>query len=158
MAQNFIENIVKMSFLEVTYEVNQKEGNLDISFEGDDGHIMTDNGFELVTSIEQLLRKHLIKKAAFKNSFKINISVNGEMNSREAKLESLAKRMKARALKTKKPITLNSMNPRDRRIVHQFLHDDDQVTTKSFGDGHYKRIKIFPVLPKKNEELPSEED
>ena len=79
------------------------------------------------------------------------------MNSREAKLESLAKRMKARALKSKKPITLNSMNPRDRRIVHQFLHDDDQVTTKSFGDGHYKRIKIFPVLPKKNEELPTEE-
>ena len=52
MATNFIENIVKMSFLEVTYEVTQKEGNLDISFEGDDGHIMTDNGFELVTSID----------------------------------------------------------------------------------------------------------
>ena len=74
--------------MDVTFELIQNEGNLDISIEGDDGEILKANGFELVNSIEQLLRKHLIKKAALRNSFKINFTVNGEVNSKKQNLKT----------------------------------------------------------------------
>ncbi|MAW08114.1 MAG: hypothetical protein CME61_07525 [Halobacteriovoraceae bacterium] len=158
MAQTFIENVLRLALLDVTFELIQNEGNLDISIEGDDGEVLKANGFELVNSIEQLLRKHLIKKAALRNSFKINFTVNGEVNSKEAKLENLASKMRDKLLKTKKPVTLNSMSPRDRRVIHQFFSEDEEVNTRSFGDGYYKKIKLF--LNKNNkdaENSPTEE-
>ena len=142
-AQTFIENVLRLAPLDVTFELIQNEGNLDISIEGDDGEVLKANGFELVNSIEQLLRKHLIKKAALRNSFKINFTVNGEVNSKEAKLENLASKMRDKLLKTKKPVTLNSMSPRDRRVIHQFFSEDEEVNTRSFGDRYYKKIKLF---------------
>ena len=116
-----MENLVRLSLLDVTFELTQKENLLEIAFEGDDEEALKANGFELVTCFEQLLRKHLIKKAALRNSFKFTISVGGEENSREAKLENLATKMRDKLLRNKKPVTLNSMSPRDRRIIHQFL-------------------------------------
>ena len=47
------------------------------------------------------------------------------------------------------------MSPRDRRIIHQFFSEDEEVNTKSFGDGYYKRIKLY--LKRKNE-TSNEED
>mgnify|MGYP001218087721 CR=1 FL=1 len=149
MAQTFLENLVRLSLLDVTFELTQKENLLEIAFEGDDEEILKANGFEVVTCFEQLLRKHLIKKAALRNSFKFTISVGGEENSREAKLENLATKMRDKLLRNKKPVTLNSMSPRDRRIIHQFFSEDEEVNTKSFGDGYYKRIKLY--LKRKNE-------
>jgi len=149
MAQTFLENLIRLSLLDVTFELTQEENLLEISFEGDDEEILKANGFELVTCFEQLLRKHLIKKAALRNSFKFTILVGGEVNSKEAKLENLANKMRDKLLKNKKPVTLNSMSPRDRRIIHQFFSDDEEVHTKSFGDGYYKRIKLY--LKKRNE-------
>lgn len=155
MAKTFIENLVKLSLLDVTFELTQEDNKLEISFEGEDEEILKANGFELVTCFEQLLRKHLIKKAALKNSFKFTFTVGGEVNSREAKLENLATKMRDKLLKNKKPVTLNSMSPKDRRIIHQFFSEDEDVNTKSFGDGYYKRIKLF--LNKKRDTLADQE-
>ena len=47
-------------------------------------------------------------------------------------------------LRKGQPILLNSMSPRDRRIVHQALNDNGKVKTKSIGEGHYKRVEISP--------------
>jgi spoIIIJ-associated protein len=156
MAQAFLENLVRLSLLDVTFELSQQENLLEISFEGDDEEVLKANGFEVVTCFEQLLRKHLIKKAALRNSFKFVITVAGEVNSREAKLENLATKMRDKLLKNKKPVTLNSMSPRDRRIIHQFFSEDEEVNTKSFGDGYYKRIKLY--LKRKNDDVTQAEE
>lgn len=155
MAKTFIENLVKLSLLDVTFELTQEDNKLEISFEGEDEELLKTNGFELVTCFEQLLRKHLIKKAALKSSFKFTFTVGGEVNSREAKLENLATKMRGKLLKNKKPVTLNSMSPKDRRIIHQFFSDDEDVNTKSFGDGYYKRIKLY--LNRKRDDLEEQE-
>jgi len=145
MTQNFLENIVKLSFLDVTFNVQQSDNLLEVNFEGTDAELLKDRGFELITCIEQLTRKFLVKKAQIKGNFIIKFSVQGEVNSKELRLESLAQRMKEKVLSKGKSIVLKSMSPRDRRIIHQYLDADDQVKTKSLGDGHYKRIKIYSV-------------
>ena len=61
--------------------------------------------------------------------------------------------MRDKLLKTKKPVTLNSMSPRDRRVIHQFFSEDEEVNTRSFGDGYYKKIKLF--LNKNNRDADS---
>ena len=144
MTQNFIDEIIKLSFLDLSFNAVQQEGILEVDFEGEDEELLRSNGFDLLNSLEQLTRKHLIKKAALRPGFKIKFSVAGEVSTKEAKLESLASKMKEKAIKTKKIVTLNSMPPRDRRIIHQFFSEDEEIETRSHGDGYYKRIKLVP--------------
>jgi spoIIIJ-associated protein len=47
--------------------------------------------------------------------------------------------------KTGKPWTLEPMNPFERRLIHLTLQNDDRVTTKSEGQGIYRKIKIMPA-------------
>jgi spoIIIJ-associated protein len=144
MAQGFMEELVKLSFLDVSFDVTQEENFLKIDFQGEDEEILKNNGFELLVSLEQITRKFLIKKAALRPGFKIKFSVAGEVSTKEAKLEALAARMKEKAIKSKKIVTLNSMPPKDRRIIHQYFSEDDEIETKSHGESYYKRIKLVP--------------
>ena len=156
MAQSFMEELVKLSFLDVTFSVVQEENILKIDFEGEDEEVLKNNGFELLVSLEQITRKFLIKKAALRQGFKIKFSVAGEVSTKEAKLEALAARMKDKAIKTKKIVTLNSMPPKDRRIIHQYFSEDEEIETKSHGESYYKRIKLVPFnlekRPRRDEE------
>ena len=144
MSQNFIGELIKLSFLDLSFTVSQDNEMLKIDFEGEDEELLKNNGFELLVSLEQITRKFLIKKAALAPGFKIKFSVAGETSTKEAKLENLAAKMKEKALKTKKIVTLNSMSPKDRRIIHQFFSEDEEIETRSQGDGYYKRIKLVP--------------
>ncbi len=158
MTQSFLDGVIKLSFLDVTFHVTQSDNTLEVDFEGADAGLLRNRGFELLTSIEQLTRKFLVKKAGIKGNFKIKFSVEGEANSKELRLENLAQRMKEKVLNKKKSVVLKSMSPRDRRIIHQYLGEDDQVGTKSLGDGHYKKIKIYPLNESKTStEAPSSE-
>jgi len=144
MAQGFMEELVKLSFLDITFNVTQEDNVLKIDFEGEDEEVLKNNGFDLLVSLEQITRKFLIKKAALRPGFKIKFSVAGEVSTKEAKLESLAAKMKEKAIKTKKIVTLNSMPPKDRRIIHQFFSEDEEIETRSHGESYYKRIKLVP--------------
>ena len=144
MAQNFMDELIKLSFLDINFSVAQEDNILKIDFEGEDEEVLKKNGFELLVSLEQITRKFLIKKASLRQGFKIKFSVAGEVSTKEAKLESLAARMKEKAIKTKKIVTLNSMPPKDRRIIHQYFSDDEKIETRSHGESYYKRIKLVP--------------
>ena len=50
----------------------------------------------------------------------------------------------SKAKKIKKPVSTNLLVPQDRRIVHLTLRDDEMLTTKSRGEGLFKKVIIFP--------------
>ena len=54
--------------------------------------------------------------------------------------------------KTGKSITLNPMNPYDRRIVHMALQGDKDLKTISRGEGLYKKVVISPAKKKEFQE------
>lgn len=65
-----------------------------------------------------------------------------EDKEREEKIIALAKEAKEKVLSSKEPFVLKPLDPRDRRTVHQFLHDDSEVKTTSIGDGRLKKIEV----------------
>jgi spoIIIJ-associated protein len=60
-------------------------------------------------------------------------------------LIDLAEKLKGICLKKKKPVYFRAFPPRERKIIHQYLSEDDAVKSKSVGDGLYKKIKVFPA-------------
>lgn len=64
---------------------------------------------------------------------------------REESLIALALRSGEKVKKTKKPLTIGYMNAHDRRVIHLALQNDATLTTKSRGEGEYRKILILPV-------------
>ncbi len=52
--------------------------------------------------------------------------------------------MGEKAKREHKPVRLEPMPPRDRRVVHLALKDDPMITTRSAGDGIMRSIEIVP--------------
>ena len=63
---------------------------------------------------------------------------------KEKSLIVLAEKLGKKVKKTNKPVTISNLNAYDRRIVHLTLQDDKSLTTKSRGDGAYRKIIILP--------------
>lgn len=53
-------------------------------------------------------------------------------------------RLGAKAKRLRKPVTINSLNAHDRRLVHMALQDDQELRSRSKGDGEFKKVVIYP--------------
>jgi len=74
----------------------------------------------------------------------IEVDANDYRARRHAALEALAKRMAEQARRKGKPVALNPLSPRERRVVHLTLRSDPTLTTRSAGSGFYRRLVIVP--------------
>ncbi len=73
---------------------------------------------------------------------KVMLDAENYREKREHTLEKLAKRLASTVAKTGKPITLEPMNPYERRILHATLQNNPRVETVSEGEEPYRRVVI----------------
>ncbi len=75
---------------------------------------------------------------------RVVVDVEGKSQVTEEMLEKLARRAADRATETSRVVALDPMNPRDRRIVHLALREDEGVATSSVGEGRYRQVLVVP--------------
>ena len=75
----------------------------------------------------------------------IVIDTEGYRKRREEALVALALRIGEKVKKTKKPVTVGHMNAHDRRIIHLAVQNDENLATRSRGEGEYRKILILPA-------------
>jgi len=76
---------------------------------------------------------------------KIILDIESYRDKREKALKKMSKDIAFKVIKTGRPMILEPMNPFERRLIHLTLQNDKRVTTKSEGQGIYRKIKISPV-------------
>jgi spoIIIJ-associated protein len=64
---------------------------------------------------------------------------------RRQQLHRMALSMGERAKRDHRPVTLDPMPPRDRRVIHLALKDDPMLSTRSNGEGFLRSIEIVPA-------------
>lgn len=75
---------------------------------------------------------------------KIILDIEEYREKRERALKKMSRDMAFKVIKSGRPMTLEPMNPFERRLIHLSLQNDKRVTTKSEGQGIYRKIKISP--------------
>lgn len=126
--------------VELEADVDQEGPSLHVS--GADSGIVIGRRGETLDAIEYLVNR--IVTRADEATGRVMIDVEHYRQRRREYLEQLAHRLADKAKQTGRPVTLNPMSPRDRRIVHLTLQDDGGVSTQSFGDGVYRKMTIRP--------------
>lgn len=75
---------------------------------------------------------------------KIILDIESYRAKRERALRKMSKDIAFKVIKSGKPWTLEPMNPFERRLIHLTLQNDTRVTTKSEGQGIYRKVTILP--------------
>jgi spoIIIJ-associated protein len=87
----------------------------------------------------------------------IIVDVENYRERRRRSLEDMALRLGEKAKRQRKAVTVDALSAADRRIIHAALQDDPWVSTKSLGQGAYRRLLIIPEGDRrKKDDAPSD--
>lgn len=126
-----------------TFHLEQNDQILDVVMDTRDSGLVIGYHGEILESLQLILSLAVSKK--LDKFVRISIEVDGYKKNRTDYLEKLALQTKDRALSENKEQVLYSLKSWERRIVHLYLQDDEQVTTESAGEG---RDRVLIVKPK----------
>ena len=82
----------------------------------------------------------------------ILVDIENYRQRRKKSLEDMALRLGEKAKRQRKTVTVDALSAADRRIVHAALQDDPWITTKSLGQGSYRRLLIIPEGDRRRKE------
>jgi spoIIIJ-associated protein len=122
--------------------VPAEDGTWRFVIEGDGAGIVIGRHGQTLDAIEYLMSRIASHQAG--NPVRIALDVEGYRERRQESLEQTARRAADKARATGRPVTLSPMSPRDRRIVHVALSDEHGVTTRSQGEGGFRRVVVVP--------------
>lgn len=131
--------------LDIQVEEGDKENTININVIGDDMGILIGKRGQTLDSLQYLV--NLVVNRYSDSYMRVKIDTENYRERRKATLENLARNIAFKVKRTKRPVSLEPMNPFERRIIHSALQNDRYVTTKSEGDEPYRHVV---VLLKKN--------
>jgi spoIIIJ-associated protein len=140
--ERFCRELVGASRLELVVTVSEQEETVHVNFTGHDRPLLLSNTAALLNSIEYLVNKAF--RAAETETPSIMVDSDRYRQHREAELVLLAKMASQKVLEQRRPLTLQPMVPRERRIVHLTLATIEGVHSQSDGEGEDRSITIYP--------------
>jgi len=144
--EEVLQKVLNKAGLNLSFDIKASSDGKEVLFDlyGEDEEQAKDREGMLLDSLQLFLRRVLQHK--FPDQ-RVSVIVDCDSFREEADqaLVDLAEKLKGICLKKKKPVYFRAFPPRERKIIHQYLSDDDSVKSKSVGDGLYKKIKVFPA-------------
>lgn len=113
-----------------------------LQISGDNTNVLIGKHGQTLDALEYYLNR--VASREEEAATRIHVDCEDYRVKRRRSLETLAERMGDEAKRKGRPISLNPMSPRDRRIVHLALQPDPKLTTRSSGEGYYRRLVIIP--------------
>ena len=140
-AQEFLQELTKLMGVNVSVAVaTDEEGNVRVNMEGDTLGILIGRRGETLDALQYLTSLQVNKG---QNAYtRVTLDTEGYRAKREEALVRLANRMANRAQKTGRKVSLEPMNPYERRILHSALQDHPAVTTHSEGEEPNRHVVI----------------
>ena len=142
VARETLKGIISLIAPDTRISAEKKGDDIVLNIQGNNTGILIGRKGKTLEALEFIVNK-AVNRTSEK---KVRVIVDSEnyRKRREEALETLALNMGEKAKKTKKTVTTDPISPRDRRIVHLALKGDSQVSTKSEGEGLFKRVSIIP--------------
>ena len=154
-AKDFLKDVFAAMNLTVVVDVkyNEEESTMDVDLSGDEMGILIGKRGQTLDSLQYLVS--LVVNKDTENYIRVKVDTENYRKRRKDTLENLAKNISYKVKRTKRPVSLEPMNPYERRIIHSALQNDRYVTTYSEGDEPFRHVvvvlKKYDKNDKKNE-------
>lgn len=144
ICEKFLQEVLQaMGMGEVTIVSSiDEEGALAIEMSGDNMGILIGKRGQTLDSLQYLTNR--VANKSQDGYVRVKLDTEDYRKRRKQTLENLAKNIAYKVKRSRKPISLEPMNPYERRIIHSALQADDRVSTHSEGEDPYRRVVVTP--------------
>ncbi len=143
-AEKFLKGVFGVMELpvEIHSDYNTETGCLEINFDGADMGVLIGKRGQTLDSLQYLTS--LVVNKEQKEYVRVKLDTEDYRKRRKETLENLAKNIAYKVKRTRKPVSLEPMNPYERRIIHSALQNNKYVETYSEGNEPYRHIVVTP--------------
>ena len=140
--KQFLSDVFQAMNMEVTISIQMDEEahTIDVDLSGNEMGVLIGKRGQTLDSL-QLLANNAIHKN-FELYYKVKLDTENYRVRRKETLENLAKNIAYKVKRTRRPVSLEPMNPFERRVNHSALQNDRYVITHSEGEDPYRYIVI----------------
>ena len=124
----------------VNVEYDEEQKHLDIDLSGDDMGVLIGKRGQTLDSLQYLVS--LVVNKESEEYIRVKVDTENYRKRRKDTLENLAKNIAYKVKRTKRPVSLEPMNPYERRIIHSALQNDKYVTTHSEGEEPFRHVVV----------------
>ena len=135
-----VMNAMGMDDVKVTSVVDE-EGALSINMEGSNMGILIGKRGQTLDSLQYLTNR--VANKMQDGYVRVKLDTEDYRRRRKETLENLAKNIASKVKRTRKTVSLEPMNPYERRIIHSALQNDKFVSTKSEGEEPFRHVVIY---------------
>ena len=129
-----------------------KDDNLNIELSGKDMGVLIGKRGQTLDSIQYLTS--LVVNKGNAGYVRVKVDTENYRARRKETLENLAKNIAYKVKRTKRPVSLEPMNPYERRIIHSALQNDKYVFTRSEGEEPFRHVVISLKREERRERRP----
>ena len=140
MARAFVQDVVSKMGTSCTVTAVDGEAKLIVS--GEEVGVVIGRRGDTIDAIQYLVNLHVNKDRHGDDYCRITVDTENYRARREETLKKLANSMANKAVKYRKDMSLEPMNPYERRIIHAALQNHKYVKTKSVGEEPNRRIVV----------------
>ena len=135
-------NAMGMKDAKVTSKIDE-EGALGIDVEGSNMGILIGKRGQTLDSLQYLTNR--VANKMQEGYVRVKLDTEDYRRRRKETLENLAKNIASKVKRTRRAVSLEPMNPYERRIIHSALQADPAVSTHSEGEEPYRRVVVTLV-------------
>lgn len=141
-ARDFLNEVFRAMDLTVVVDVkyNEAESSMEVDLSGDEMGVLIGKRGQTLDSLQYLVS--LVINKNVENYIRVKVDTENYRQRRKETLENLAKNISYKVKRTKRPVSLEPMNPYERRIIHSALQNDKYVTTHSEGDEPFRHVVV----------------
>ncbi len=134
-----IFNAMKME-VEIIMNIDEENHTIDVDLKGKEMGVLIGKRGQTLDSL-QLLANNAVHKN-FETYYKVKLDTENYRVRRKETLENLARNIAYKVKRTKRSVSLEPMNPFERRVIHSALQNDRYVTTHSEGEEPFRHVVV----------------
>lgn len=141
-AKKFLYDVFAAMNMTVVVDIKYNEENkeMDIDLSGDDMGVLIGKRGQTLDSLQYLVS--LVVNKESDDYIRVKVDTENYRERRKETLENLAKNVAYKVKRTRRPVSLEPMNPYERRIIHSALQNDKYVSTHSEGEEPFRKVVV----------------
>ncbi len=138
--EKFLQDVFSKMKVSVDIETEEDEESMTLRIKGKDSGIIIGRRGETLDALQYLTS--LVVNKSREDYKRVTVDIENYRQKREETLVRLASRLAERVVRYRKNVTLEPMNPYERRIIHSSLQNNKMVETYSVGDEPNRKVVI----------------
>ena len=151
VARVFLNDVFQAMNMEVVIAIkyNEEEKNMDIELSGNEMGVLIGKRGQTLDSLQYLTS--LVVNKYTEDYIRVKLDIENYRERRKETLETLARNIAYKVKRIRRPVSLEPMNPYERRIIHSALQNDRYVVTRSEGEEPFRHVVVSLKREQRND-------